>query len=237
MRSDVPLHPALRKLLAGLLLGAGAAAIVLAIAAGGLFETAELKLYDWRMRLAADPESVNKDIVLVEINDSTIPRHGADLRPLAVAARRAVVRHRLSRIARPRRSSRSTLILAERDRVEQYDIGGDKWSGKESDQALADAVKQSGNVIMLVDAVNEGLVGDEPGKEAPSVAKTPVIASGDRAEPRPVVLPPYSELAEASAGLGHNFLVLDKDGPARTHDAVHPARAASTCRRWASPPR
>ena len=29
------------------------------------------------------------------------------------------------------------------------------------------------------------------------------------------MLPPYPELADASAALGHNFLALDKDGPAR----------------------
>ena len=32
----------------------------------------ELSLYDWRMRQAADPRSVHPDIVLVEINDTSI---------------------------------------------------------------------------------------------------------------------------------------------------------------------
>ena len=59
---------------------------------------------------------------------------------------------------------------------------------------------------------------------------------GDRAEPRPVVLPPYPELAEASAGLGHNFLVRDKDGPARRMTPFV-GSAASTCLRSASPRR
>ena len=63
----------LRKLLAGLGLGALAAVIVLGLAAStDLLDRLELTTYDWRMRLAADPDSVNKDIVLVEINDSSI---------------------------------------------------------------------------------------------------------------------------------------------------------------------
>src|SRR6187401_505936 len=62
-----------RKLLAGLGLGALAALIVLGLAAStDLLDRLELTTYDWRMRLAADPKAVNKDIVLVEINDLSI---------------------------------------------------------------------------------------------------------------------------------------------------------------------
>ena len=68
----------MRKIVAGLLIGIGAAAIVLALAFAGLLETAELKLYDWRMRLAANPASVNHDIGLVELDDTT----SRDLAPL-----------------------------------------------------------------------------------------------------------------------------------------------------------
>ena len=39
--------------------------------------------------------------------------------------------------------------------------------------------------------------------------------AGSLAEPRPLVLAPYQELADASAALGHNFLTRDDDGPAR----------------------
>ena len=40
----------MRKLIAGILLGLGAAAIILLIAATGVLERVELILYDWRMR-------------------------------------------------------------------------------------------------------------------------------------------------------------------------------------------
>jgi len=202
-----------RKVVAGLLLGIGAAAIVLALHSAGFLETAELKLYDWRMRLAAAPASVNRDIVLVEINESTI----RDMEPIfghwpwPRVALSYVIKY-LHRA--PAKVVAVDITFAERDRVAQYDIGGEMTSGKQSDQALADSVKMSGNVIMLADAVDEGLI-DGSRREAPLTGTDPGYRLGDRAEPRPVVLAPYAELAEASAGLGHNFLVLDKDGPAR----------------------
>jgi len=202
-----------RKVLAGLLLGLGAAAVVLALAAGGFLETAELKLYDWRMRLSASPASVNRDIVLVEINDSTI----RDLEPIFghwpwPRVGLAIVIDYLQRA--PAKVVAVDITLAERDRVEQYDIGGVKWSGLESDEALADSVRKSGNVIMLADAVDEGLMSGDDGAP-PRTWQDPGYRVNDRAEPRPVILPPFDELAQASAALGHNFLVLDKDGPAR----------------------
>lgn len=203
----------MRKVLAGLLLGIGAAAIVLALDSAGFLETAELKLYDWRMRRAAAPDSVNHDIVLVEINDSTI----RDMEPIFGhwPWPRVALSYVIDYLHRaPAKVVAVDITLAERDRVAQYDIGGEQWSGKESDQALADSVKGSGNVIMLVDAVDEGLMSGDRATTTPAWGD-PGYQVGDRAEPRPVVLPPYAELAQASAGLGHNFLVLDRDGPAR----------------------
>src|SRR5688500_20227146 len=62
----------MRKVIAGLLLGLGASAIALLLGATGALDTAELKAYDWRVRRTADANSVSKDIVLVEINDTSI---------------------------------------------------------------------------------------------------------------------------------------------------------------------
>src|SRR4051812_7384935 len=152
------------------------------------------------MRRVAAPDSVNRDIVLVEINDSTIrdmePVFGHWPWPRIALSFVVDYLHRA-----PAKVVAIDLTLAERDRVAQYDIGGEKWSGKESDQALADSVKASGNVIMLADAVDEGLVGSG-GMEPPSTWRDPGYRLGDRAEPRPIVLAPYEELAQASAGLG-----------------------------------
>src|ERR1700758_2889859 len=67
------MQPVLRKLAVGVGLGACAAGLVLAVAAvSDLPARYELTTYDWRMRLAEDPQAIDKNIVLVEINDLTI---------------------------------------------------------------------------------------------------------------------------------------------------------------------
>jgi adenylate cyclase len=202
----------LRKLTAGLALGAAAAVVVLSLGAAGYLDIAELKAYDWRMRLVADPASVNKNIVLVEINDQTI----SDLAdvfghwPWPRVAMSYVIDY-LHRA--PAKVVAVDLTLAERDAVKAYDIP-DAPTGLMSDQALADSVKASGNVIMLADAVSEGLVSGEKARRAARWRDSGYRPEG-RAEPRPVVLAPYQELADASLALGHNFIALDPDGPAR----------------------
>jgi adenylate cyclase len=207
------MNPNLRKLAAGAALGLSAATIILAVASAGLLDTAELKLYDWRMRSTADPSSVNKDIVLVGISDTTI----RDLQPLFGhwPWPRVALSYVIDFLHRaPAKVIAVDITLSERDRVLAYDIGGDTWKGAESDKALADSVRQSGNVIMLADAVSEGLRSGEQDKTAASW-KDPGYHVGAVAEPRPVIEAPFQELTDASAALGHNFLVLDPDGPAR----------------------
>lgn len=214
-----------QKVFAGLALGVGSAAVVLLLAATGLLDTAEMKSYDHRMQWAAKPESVSKDIVLVEINDSTI----RDMEPLFGhwPWPRLALSYVIDYLHRaPAKVVAIDISFPERDRVVQYDIGGDKWSGQQSDQALADSVKASGNVIMLVDAIDEGLLSGESNTRAGAVPDAGYRVAS-HAEPRPIVLPPYKELADASAGFGHNFLGLDVDGPARRmapfiqHDGVY----------------
>src|SRR4051812_10245841 len=203
----------LRKLTAGLALGTLSALIVLALAAStDLLDRVELMTYDWRMRLAADPASVDKNIVLVEISDATLremePFFGHWPWPrLAVS----FVIDYLKRA--PAKVIAVDLTFAESDRVLSYDLDGDQWSGKQSDRALADSTKAAGNVIMLADAVYEGLVGSANGeaRDWPD----PGYRAGDRSEPRPVILPPYAALTDAAAALGHNFLTVDPGGSAR----------------------
>jgi adenylate cyclase len=203
----------LRKLLAGVGLGAFAAALVLAIGAStDLADRLELTTYDWRMRLAADPDSVNRNIVLVEINDSTIremaPTFGRWPWP------RLAVSFVIDYLKRgPAKVVALDISMPERDQVDRYKLDEDFWSGRQSDRALDDSVKAAGNVIMLADAVYEGLANGEGDKEAASW-KDPGYPL-DRAVPRPIILPPYQSLTDAAAGLGHNFLARDADGPAR----------------------
>ncbi|PYR75885.1 MAG: hypothetical protein DMF86_14010, partial [Acidobacteria bacterium] len=102
----------------------------------------------------------------------------------------------------------------EKDVVAQYDLGGEKLSGEASDLKLAGSVKAAGNVILLSDAINEGVVGGDDKSER-RAWRDPGYRLGPRIEQRPVVLPPLQPLIDGAAGLGHNFLTLDRDGPVR----------------------
>lgn len=208
----------LRKLLAGLGLGTLAALLVLGVAASGdLLDRLELTSYDWRMRLAADPASVNRNIALVEINDLSIRELQAGYRmrwPWPRVAMGLVIDflHRGGA-----RVIAVDVAFTEHDLVEAYifDDPNDKWSGSQSDRALADWVRESGNVIMLADAVYEGVADAKVKDPNASTWTGSPYRAGALAEPRPLVLAPYQELADASAALGHNFLTRDDDGPAR----------------------
>jgi adenylate cyclase len=203
----------LRKTAAGLALGSLAALIVLGLGASGALDVAELKAYDWRMRRVVDPGSINKDIVLVEINDTTI----RDMEPLFGhwPWPRVALSYVIDYLHRaPAKVIAVDITLAEQDKVDQYDIGGEKWTGAESDKALAASARRAGNVIMLADAVGEGLISGEKDTRAAGW-RDPGYRPGDRAEPRPVILAPFQSLTDASLALGHNFVALDPDGPAR----------------------
>jgi len=206
----------LRKLFAGVGLGALAALLVLALAAStDLLDRQELTTYDWRMRLAADPAAVNKDIVFVEINDLSI-REMSD-----VFGRwpwpRLAVSFAIDFLRRgPAKVVAVDMSLPEPDRVETYvwDDPNDKWSGSQSDRAMADSAHKSGNVVMLADAVYEGMVGGGKDTKAAIWRGSPYHA-GPLAEPRPMVLPPYQLLTDGAAALGHNFLTSDDDSTTR----------------------
>ena len=208
----------LRKLLAGLGLGALAAVIVLGLAAStDLPDRLELTTYDWRMRLAADPASLNKDIVLVEINDLSIRQLQDGFRMRWPWPRVAVglvidfLRRGQAKVVAV------DVSFTEHDQVETYvfDDPNDKWSGRQSDNALAEWTRESGRVVMLADAVYEGIAGEAKKDASASTWTGSRFHAGRLAEPRPLVLTPYQELTNAAAALGHNFLTRDDDGPAR----------------------
>jgi len=210
----------LHRLAVGLGLGVATAAIVLAIAAStDLLDRYELTTYDWRMRLAEDPAGVNKNIVLVDIDDLSIRQlqdpDGYRMRwPWPRVAIGLVVEY-LRRA--PAKVVAIDLEFSERDFVREYtfDDPNDKWTGHSSDEYLTTYARKSGNVVMLADAVYEGLAdAGVKDKNAATWKGSPFDAHAI-AEPRPLVLPPYQSLADAAAALGHNFLVRDDDGPAR----------------------
>ncbi len=201
-----------RKVTAGFLLGAGSALIILVLGWARLagLDDIDLRLYDWSLRRLANPASVNRDIVLVEINDASI-------RDYAPA---------VGRWPWPRVLQSNLIDFLQRGpaRVIAYDIqlsehsagtfkfGDDNWTAQESDAAIVSSVKTAGTVIMLADATNPGMTaGSQP---VTSSWRSP-YRLGPLVEERPVILPPFQELTDAAAGLGHNFLALDDDGIVR----------------------
>jgi adenylate cyclase len=206
-----------RKLVAGLSLGIAAAAVAALLASGGWLETAELKTYDWRMRtiarlrVANDRPLVHPDIVLVEINDATI----RELAPLVGRWPwpRALTAFLIDYLHRGQPATIAVDIgFWEPEREATYPFFGEQMTSAQSDQALADAVRRAGNVVLLANAVDPGLV---EGKVKQKAWEAPAYRLGPAIEERPVITLPYDGLADSAATFGHNFLVLDPDGPAR----------------------
>jgi adenylate cyclase len=200
----------MRKAVAASLLGLGAAAIVLALGAAGVLDVIELKLYDWRMQQAADPHAAHAGIALVVIDDQTL----RDLEPALGRWPWPRVAHTLlvSFLNRaPARVMAFDIGFWDRDLSDRV-IAGQKWTGADSDAALVEAVREAGNVVMLGDAVFTG-TSEQVNRLAEW--KDPGYALGPAIEQLPMVLAPFESLTEASAAIGHNFLPLDPDGPAR----------------------
>lgn len=209
----------MRHLIAGVLLGLAAAALVIGADAGfaargggtatNPFDVAELKTYDWRLQATARPESARSDMALVAIDEYSLRnlQSTAGRWPWPRAVHSMLIDYLASAHAR--------LIVydvdfADADTRRGFDFGGDTWSGAESDKALVDSVKAAGNVILLADATYEATAGETRGIADPGfrLGAAPIIE-------RRVVFPPFGALASAALGLGHNLFVLDADGPIR----------------------
>jgi adenylate cyclase len=208
-----------RKTIAGLLIGLGAAVLVLVLDAAlaslagdgqNFLRSIELKTYDWRLTRTANPAAARRDIALVDIDEYSLrnlePNTGRWPWPRAV---HSMLIDFLSRA--PAKVIVYDVLFSGADERSGFPFGGSTWTGAESDQALGDSVKKAGNVIVPVDATFEG-------KATGSAAAPPDagfrVGSGQPAR-RSLIAPPYSSLAAAASGYGHNLVVLDSDGPLR----------------------
>jgi adenylate cyclase len=208
-------NPLIRKLLAGVSLGLGAAGLVLLLAWTGVLDTPELWTYDWRIRRAADPASVHPDIVLVEFNDTTIrdlaPHLGRWPWP------RIVYSTFIDYLKRaPAKAIAVDFAFLELDRTLGAKIGETTVSAQESDAALVESVRAAGSVVLLADAVYQGTVDrDQANAPAEWRSRSPRYRLGPAIDERALIVPPFQALTNAAAGLGHNHLALDPDGGAR----------------------
>jgi adenylate cyclase len=201
-----------RRLALGVALGLLAAALAVALGVIPLLRTVEWKVYDQHVRWAADPGAARRDLAVVKIDERSIrelepfvgrwpwPRlvHAKIVDFLALGGARAIA---------------YDVLLLERDRRLAFEVGGDTWSGAESDQALADAVARAGRVVLLADAAED--LAPRP-IEASDLARW-TYEAGSGFEPRRGFAVPWPELAKAARAIGHNAFTLDADGPLRRH--------------------
>jgi adenylate cyclase len=202
-----------RKLLVGCLLGLAAAGAAAIVALLPFVETVEMKTYDLRVRATSDPSRARTDIVLVGIDDPSITR----LEPLVGRWPWPRVIHAslIDYLTRaPARVVAYDVLFTERDRRTGFAMGDQTLTGDESDRALAEAVARAGNVVMLTDVTFGGL-DKGPAPIVPETVPKRPYGLDESFEERPVIVPPYAELARASRALGHNYFVLDEDGPLR----------------------
>jgi adenylate cyclase len=205
--------------MAGLLVGLASGAAVLGgdLVSNALVQgsgrhplrTIELKTYDWRLTHTARPETARKDIALVEIDEYSL----RNLQPYAGRWPWPRVVHSMlvDYLARaPAKLVVYDVDFAEPDSRRGFDFGGSTMSGPDSDQALVDSVKASGNVILLADATYNAQTGESSGLPA-----TEFTFDDPGAVERRLIYPPFPALAPAARALGHNFFVLDPDGPIR----------------------
>ncbi len=209
----------MRKAVAGLLVGLGAAVIVLGLDAlfnsigGGTavnpLQKIELISYDWRMARMARPETARQDIALIEIDEFTLrnlePNAGRWPWPRVV---HSIVIDYLA--SAPAKVIAYDVNFAEADTRKGFAFGGTDWSGAESDKALVDSLRQAGNVILLADATYEAVEGSTP-----PFLRTPFTLDAPGVVDVRLIFPPFQRLAVAASGVGHNLFRPDRDGTLR----------------------
>jgi adenylate cyclase len=204
------------RLAAGAAIAATATALAALAGQTTLGQIAEAHTFDWR--LAAVPTPARADIAIVAINESSLralapivgrwpwPRmiHAGVINYLARSGARAIV---------------YDIQFGESDTQGQYRIGDRPITGAESDAELVAAVRQAGNVILLADALFEGLEHESGSLPAEPTADLKRAAGLHIAWPglseRPSIHPPFPALLDAAAGVGHNLLQKDQGGVSR----------------------
>src|SRR5690606_33179465 len=197
----------------------GLAAGLLAVLAGTtpFIRSVDLTLHDAWARRAADPDRAHPDIAIVEIDETSLRR----LEP--VVGRwpwpRLVHAAVVASVARaPAAVVAYGVAFLDHDRRLGFDVGGEVWTGAESDAAFVASTRAAGNVVHLADAVYEGVMRlDDETRAGGTIEAVPqgAYALDDSFELRPAISGPFPALADAARGLGHNLMVLDPDGPVR----------------------
>jgi adenylate cyclase len=206
----------LRRLGVGVTIGLAAAVVAIGLGRLDFVHTNELRAYDWRMRMTARPAAPSHEVVVVAMNDDSIKR----LEPVVGRWPWPRLVHATVIDFLTRGQAKVIVydgLFTERD-IRRFDVAGEEWTGEESDRAFAESVAKAGNVVLGADARAEELVDTTkqitvPLEGIPSLNRRYDVTGC--AEPRPILLPPYRELAVAARGIGHTYTILDADGPVR----------------------
>ena len=138
-----------KRFVIGCAIGAAAAALTWAAGHTAFFRTVELKTYDYRVRMTADPASARRDIVLVSIDDSSIRRLESEVGRWPWP--RVVHANLLDYLARgPAKVIVYDILFTERQQG-SFQIEGTTWTGAESDLTLAASAARAGNVVFTAD--------------------------------------------------------------------------------------
>ena len=196
----------------GCAIGAASAALAWAAGQTAFFKTVELKTYDYRVRLTADPASARRDIVLVSIDDSSIRRLEPNVGRWPWP--RVVHSSLIDYLARaPAKVIVYDVLFTERQQG-TFKTDDVTWSGAESDRALASSAARAANVVFAADVTADELAQLDNRAVERLRAGQPFPAD-PAFEARPGVILPYDELTDAAAAVGHNFSIYDADGPVR----------------------
>ncbi|MGH9173138.1 MAG: CHASE2 domain-containing protein, partial [Vicinamibacterales bacterium] len=206
----------LGKIGIGAAIAAAATLVAWGLARTPFSDRAELTTYDWRIRATAKPSAPSGDIVLVSIDDDSVRR----MAPLVGRWPWPRLAHAtlIDFLARgPAKLVVYDVLFTEPD-AGRFTVGDEEWTGAESDQALADAITRSGNVVLAADAAADELLDTSKALQVPLdgiASLNQPYDAGECVERRPLVIPPIEILAKAARFIGHSFMVLDPDGPAR----------------------
>ena len=204
----------IRRVLIGLGIGVLGALLALAIGASEFGRRFEGVTYD--RRLASHPTPARDDIVVIEINESSVrglapivgrwpwPRfiHALVIDYLARSGARIIV---------------YDVQFTEADTLGQYRIGDRVITGPESDAELVGSVRRAGNVVLLADAMFEGLQNDSASLGACGKPEPPgtVYAPTAGVIERPYVCLPFRALRAVSAAVGADYSRRDPGGVSR----------------------
>ena len=199
----------MKRRLIGLAFGVVGAALAMVLSLAGILAPIENASYDWRLRLHATPTDARSDIVIVEINDSTLaavePVFGRWPWPRAVHA------SLIDYLARAgAKVIAYDVLFLEPDSRGAFMMGDTPMSSTASDAKLAASIARAGTVVLLSDATYDGL---QSGTDASTLLPATLPGrtwDGIGYRDRPSLRLPYSLFADGVAAVGHNALIQDE---------------------------